>query len=173
MGDTRWLDAREQRMWRAYLAARRSLDLGMDRQLAEQGLSSADFEVLVPLSEAADGVLRVRDLGRGIAWDRSRLSHQLRRMELRGLVERFECPTDARGTMVRLTAAGRQLLALTAPGHVAVVRRLFVDRLAADELDVLTGVFERMAADRAPCPSEDGADAQTPEMPAECPPQAI
>lgn len=157
--ERRWLAPGEQRMWRAYLAGRRALDVAIDRQLAESGLSTADFEVLVPLSEAAEGVLRARDLGRVIGWDRSRLSHQLRRMEQRGLIERFTCETDARGTMIRLTAAGRAVLADTAPGHVDTVRRFFVDRLSLDELDTLTEVFERVAAAVPVCPLDaEGAD---------------
>src|ERR1700709_882272 len=103
MTQTRWLTAQEQRMWRSFHQMRRALDRGLERQLADgAGLSTADFEVLVPLSEAQQRRLRARDLGRMVSWDRSRLSHHLRRMEQRGLVERLDCPGDARGTITPL-----------------------------------------------------------------------
>ncbi len=131
-------------MWRAFVGMRRALDLAVERQLAEAGLSTADYELLVPLSEAPGLVLRVRDLGRTVAWDRSRLAHQLRRMEQRGLVSRFECPTDARGTMVRLTDKGREVIESAAPGHVETVRRHLVDLLTPDEIDAILRISERV-----------------------------
>ncbi len=133
-------------MWRGFLHMRRALDTVVERQLAESGLSSADYDLLVPLSEAPDGVLRVRDLGRSVGWDRSRLAHQLRRMEQRALIARFECATDARGTMVRLTHAGRAAVEAAAPGHVDTVRRYFVDLLSDSEIDTLTAVSDRVRA---------------------------
>ncbi len=131
-------------MWRAFVGMRRALDLAVERQLAEAGLSTADYELLVPLSEAPGLVLRVRDLGRTVAWDRSRLAHQLRRMEQRGLVSRFDCPTDARGTMVRLTDKGREVIQAAAPGHVETVRRHFVDLLTSEEIDAIRRLSERV-----------------------------
>ncbi|SDD11759.1 MarR family winged helix-turn-helix transcriptional regulator [Actinokineospora iranica] len=141
----RWLDESEARLWRAYLVLVRDLRRAFDRQLErDAGLSGADYAVLVPLSEAADGVLRMRELGRSVDWDRSRLSHQVRRMEKRGLVAREDCAEDARGSMVRLTDAGRAAIEAAAPEHVETVRRYFIDQLSEDERAVLTDVFERL-----------------------------
>lgn len=140
-------------MWRAFLDVHRHVESAVERQLAAYGLSTADYALLVPLSEATDGVLRVRDLGRAVGWDRSRLSHQLRRMSERGLVDRFSCATDARGTMVRLTAAGRRLLQTAAPGHVATVRDHFVDLLEPGEVDALASLLIRLSTQL-----DDGAD---------------
>lgn len=144
MAETRWLDQREARLWRAFYEMRRQLDRVIERQLTEAGLSSADYELLVPLSEATGDEVRARDLGRVVGWDRSRLSHQLRRMEQRGLLRRRDCPTDARGTMIALTAAGRKAVEAAAPGHVATVRRHFVDLLSPTEIDVLSDVAIRV-----------------------------
>lgn len=146
----RWLNEREARMWRAYLGMRRSIDQALDQQLAEFGLSSADYALLVPLSESADGVLRARELARAVGWDRSRLSHQLRRMEQRGLVTRFGCPSDARGTMIGLTDEGRRIVERAAPGHVATVRRHFVDRLTPEQVDQLAETCERVSVGAVP-----------------------
>jgi DNA-binding MarR family transcriptional regulator len=109
-------------------------------------LSAADYAVLVPLSEARQGTLRFRDLGREILWDRSRLSHHINRMEKRGLVVREECAEDARGAVVRMTAAGRAAIKAAAPGHVASTRSYVFDQLSDEEMEVLTAVFDRILA---------------------------
>lgn len=139
-----WLDEREARLWRTFLAMRRDLDFVIERHLTSAGLSTADYQLLVPLSETPAAEVRARDLGRDVGWDRSRLSHQLRRMEQRGLVRRRECPTDARGTMIELTEAGRSAVEAAAPGHVATVRRHFIDLLSPAEIDTLTAVATRI-----------------------------
>ena len=133
-------------MWQAYRDLTRDLQRAFDRQLErDAGLSGADYALLVPLSEAPDGLVRMRDLGRGVGWDRSRLSHQVRRMEQRGLVAREDCVDDARGLMVRLTADGRAAIDAAAPEHVATVRRYFFDQLSEPEQATLTKLFERLA----------------------------
>jgi len=146
MAGARWLDEREARLWQAYRALTRDLQRAFDRQLERDGgVSGADYALLVPLSEAPDGVVRMRELGRAVGWDRSRLSHQVRRMETRGLVTREDCVDDARGLMVRLTANGRAAIEAAAPEHVATVRRYFFDQLSEAEQATLTGLFERLA----------------------------
>ncbi|MEZ0073226.1 DNA-binding MarR family transcriptional regulator [Planotetraspora sp. GP83] len=147
MTEPRWLDEREARIWQAYRDVRRELQSALDRQLVrDAGLSGADYALLVPLSEAPEGALRARDLGLSVGWDRSRLSHQVGRMEKRGLVTREECVEDARGSMVRLTAAGRAAIEAAAPEHVETVRRYFFDPLTDEELDQLGDVFHRLLA---------------------------
>ena len=147
MARTQWLDERESHLWRSWLRVNQELP-GVLAELLnrESGLSHADYAVLVPLSESPDGMLRARELRQEILWDRSRLSHHVRRMEKRGLVVREECAVDARGAMVRMTPAGRAAIEGAAPGHVAATRRYLFDLLTDDEVDVLTTVF-----DRCPC----------------------
>ncbi len=140
-----WLDERQARAWRAFTLMRLQLERRLDQQLSEDSdLSSADYALLVPLSEAPNRVLRARDLGRLTGWDRSRLSHQVRRMEQRGLLERRPCDSDARGTNVALTEQGWVAVSKAAPGHVSAVRSLFIDVLEPAELDVLTALSERV-----------------------------
>ena len=146
MATRRWLTEQEQAMWRGFMQMCRALDLTIEAQLAEHGLSTADYALLVPLSETPGGVLRPRDLGHVTGWDRSRLAHQLRRMEQRGLVRSFDCPTDARGTMVELTPTGRQSIEAAAPGHVETVRRHFIDVLTPAEIDTLTAIATRVSS---------------------------
>ncbi|WP_367128356.1 MarR family winged helix-turn-helix transcriptional regulator [Saccharothrix sp. HUAS TT1] len=145
MGEPRWLDEREARVWQAYLAVDRELHSALERQLVrDSGLSNADYALLAPLSEAEGGVVRSRELGALVGWERSRLSHQVGRMEKRGLVAREECPEDARGSMVRLTPAGRAAIEAAAPAHVATVRRYVFDDLSPEEAAVLDRVFHRV-----------------------------
>jgi DNA-binding MarR family transcriptional regulator len=150
---TRWLNDREAHLWQSWLRVNQELSEVLADQLSrDSGLSGADYAVLVPLSEVPGGVLRARELGRAILWGRDRLAHQVRRMEQRGLVAREECEEDARGSMVRLTPAGRAAIEGAAPGHVAATRRYFIDLLSDEEMDVLTRVCDRvlseLAADR-------------------------
>ncbi|GAA1138662.1 MarR family transcriptional regulator [Kribbella jejuensis] len=148
MTEPRWLDEREARLWQSYRHTHRELMRALEaRMITNSGLSGADYALLHPLSEAEDGVLRTRDLGRSVGWERSRLSHQVSRMEKRGLVCREECTSDARGSMVRLTELGRKAIDAAAPDHVDAVRSYFFDRLTPDEQTQLTTLLERIAAD--------------------------
>ena len=147
MAKPRWLDEREAHLWRSWLRLNQELLSILEEQISrEGGLSGADYAVLVPLSAAPNGMLRARELGREILWDRSRLSHQLGRMEKRGLVVREECAEDARGAMVRMTDAGRAAIQRAAPGHVAATRRNFFDHLSEREVDQLTTLIDRVLA---------------------------
>jgi DNA-binding MarR family transcriptional regulator len=138
------LDERELLVWGAFLELWRHLASGMERQLLESGSSGADYQVLVTLAEAKGRPLRPRDIGAQLGWDRSRVSHQIRRMEQRGLVSRTGTDEDARGTLVELTVEGRQVLRAAAPGHVAWVRKNFLGQLSDKEAAVLLRVARRI-----------------------------
>jgi DNA-binding MarR family transcriptional regulator len=145
MTEPRWLDAREQRAWRGLTQMHRRLNRVLGQRLIrDSGLSSSDYELLVPLSEAPGAQLRARDLARTVDWEKSRLSHHLTRMEQRGLVERRECPTDARGAFIGLTETGHRAIVGAAPQHVDAVRENFIDLLSPDEIEVLTAVADRV-----------------------------
>ena len=144
MAEANWLDEREAALWQALLELIRRIGVATERQLLDSGLSGAEFALLVPLSEAPDGVVRARELGRTIGWDRSRLAHQLRRMERRGLIERTGCADDARATMVAATDAGRRAVEGAAPGHVETVRIHLFDKLDVADVDILTDICARL-----------------------------
>ena len=147
MTETRWLTEAEQRMWRRYRDVNQLLDLAVERQLQrDSSLSQSDYAVLVSLSESQGRGLRARELGAALGWDRSRVSHQVRRMEGRGLVAKGECAEDGRGTIVTLTPEGARAIEMVAPLHVEKVRELFIDILTEDEVTVLTDIYERIVA---------------------------
>ncbi|TXH22397.1 MAG: MarR family transcriptional regulator [Mycobacterium sp.] len=117
----------------------------INRQLqADSGLSLADYDVLVALSGDNEAGLRVSDLAAEIGWERSRLSHQLRRMEERGLTERRPSAEDGRTSNVVLTANGRRAITDAAPGHVDLVRALFFDPLPDNLLGPFTAALEHI-----------------------------
>jgi DNA-binding MarR family transcriptional regulator len=147
MSSPSWLSEHEQEVWRGLMDMKMQLDGRLRRSLLQRsGLSDADYAVLVHLSEAPGGRLRAFQLVKGLAWEKSRLSHQLRRMEGRGLVGKGACDTDRRGSFVELTEAGRAAIEAAAPHHVADVRRWFLDALSPQQLDALLDVTSTIQA---------------------------
>ena len=145
MASTRWLNNREMHAWIGYRRMRLLLDLALQRELGNQsGLSEADYDVLSNLSEAADRRMRLTDLARHMRWSTSRVSHQITRMQQRGLVDREECADDGRGSVLVLTAEGMAAIEAAAPKHVASVRKHFIDLLSPEEIDVLGQLTHRV-----------------------------
>ena len=144
---TRWLTDSEQRAWRGYQAVQAQLSARLNRQLqSDSGLSLADYEVLVALTDRPGGRLRVFELAEALQWEQSRLSHHLARMQQRGLVNRKACRDDRRGSYVLLTAAGRRAIEAAAPGHVDAVQRLFFDGLTPEQVELVEMLSRRILA---------------------------
>ncbi|MBA2444523.1 MAG: winged helix-turn-helix transcriptional regulator [Nocardioidaceae bacterium] len=163
MTQPRWLNDEEARVWRSHLQMHRQLARVLGQRLTrDSGLSSADYEIMVPLSEASGEQLRARDLAATVDWEKSRLSHHLTRMQQRGLVERRECPTDGRGAFIALTATGRSAIEAAAPQHVDAVRENFIDLLTEHEIDVLATITDRvldhLKQEDPPCDPDGGVD---------------
>lgn len=138
MDGTRWLDADEQRTWRAFLEASQLLVERLDRQLQrEAGLSHADYELLARLSEAPGRRLRMSELASCTLFSRSRLSHAVARLERDGMVRRQSCPSDGRGTFAVLTPEGLDAVTRAAPAHVEEVRRQVFDHLSPAQVQEL------------------------------------
>ena len=148
MTDVPWLDEREERAWRALQFMQMRLEARLARQLAvESGLSYPDYLVLVALTDDPHGRLRLFELGEVLGWEKSRLSHHVARMADRRLVTKEKCDSDRRGAYVAITNEGRKEIEAAAPGHVAAVRRLFLDHLTPDELDAITTAADKVLAD--------------------------
>lgn len=145
MTTTAWLSAAEQRAWRNWLAVHTQLPAALQRELQQDsGLSWQDFEVLVQLSEAEEPRARVSDLAQSLQWERSRLSHHIKRMEARELVRREECADDGRGAFVVLTDKGRSAIEGAAPAHAAMVKQLVFDVLSESEVQVFETITARI-----------------------------
>jgi DNA-binding MarR family transcriptional regulator len=147
MKNFRWLTEREERAWRALQFMQMRLESELARELAaDSGLSYPDYLVLVALTDHPDGRLRLFELAGRLGWEKSRASHHVGRMVERGLVRKQKCDSDRRGFFVVVTARGRREIERAAPGHVAAVRRLVIDRLTADQLDVIARAAEAVLA---------------------------
>ncbi|MEU9343847.1 MarR family winged helix-turn-helix transcriptional regulator [Streptomyces sp. NPDC048278] len=144
---TKWLSTEQQQAWRGLMHLTSQLQTVLGRQLQDDyGISLADYEVLGRLHDGPGDGLRARDLGATLGWEQSRLSHQLSRMQRRGLVEREECLTDRRGATFRLTPAGRTAIEEAAPGHVEAVRTMVFDALSAEQVTHLAELTDTLVS---------------------------
>lgn len=142
---TPWLNRTEDRAWRGYRRMRTLLDLQLSRDLAsDAALSEADYDVLSTLTEDGGPPWRAGDLAQRLLWSPSRLAHQVKRMEGRGLVARTPAADDRRGAFVTLTEHGRETLEAAAPHHVEAVRAHFIDLLTDDELRTLARISRKV-----------------------------
>jgi DNA-binding MarR family transcriptional regulator len=140
--ETRWLTPPQQRDWRAFVdGSVRLLDV-LDQSLKTgHGLSMAEYEILVRLSEAPDKKLRMAQLAAEASQSRSRLSHTCTRLESKGLVRRETCPSDKRGVLAHLTDEGLSALERASHDHVNTVRDFFVDVVDAVDLEAIGRAF--------------------------------
>jgi DNA-binding MarR family transcriptional regulator len=142
---TRWLDADEQKAWRAWLySAQLLMDL-LDRELTHAtGISHAYYEVLVALSEAPGRALRMSVLADRCLSSRSRLSHAVSRLEERGWVRRQVSEGDGRGQLAVLTDEGFAALEAAAPIHVEGVRRHLFEQLTPEQVEHMRDLGETL-----------------------------
>ena len=144
---TGWLDEEQQRAWLAYIKVQLRLVYEMNRQLqSDSDLSLADWDVLTALSASETASLTITTLAAQIGWERSRLSHHVKRMAARGLLELVTADADRRATEVRLSAQGRAVLERAAPGHVELIKRLFFHAVPRELLDPLSTALEGVYA---------------------------
>lgn len=138
-----WLDDTEQDVWRRYISVMRLLPDRLNASLSKShGLTLIDYEVLARLSEAPLRRIRMTELAEGALLSKSRLSHQISRMEKEGLVRREPCETDGRGFFAVLTDQGWEKLLAAVPMHVADVREAFIAPLSREQLVVLGEILD-------------------------------
>ena len=144
---TKWLTKDQQANWRAWITTSTLLQEQLSRELQEShGLTITDYEILVRLSETKERSVRMSELADKTLLSRSRLSHQIDRMERAGLVERTVCADDRRGQLCVLTDKGWKTLVAAAPDHVAGVRSHFVDVLTEAEYNALGNALKKVAS---------------------------
>ncbi|MEV0161031.1 MarR family winged helix-turn-helix transcriptional regulator [Nonomuraea fuscirosea] len=128
------LEPDEWNFWDTWMRAQRLLVRELDRALQrDHGISKAEFSVLVTLSRASGGEMRVGELVDSLEWEKSRVSHQLTRMENRGFVARTEGGPSGRRTRIGLTAQGRRVVQDAVRGHAGNIRRYFFDSLTQEQ----------------------------------------
>lgn len=135
----------EWELWRDYFRGGHELVASLDRRLQlDAGISHPEYLVLLSLWESPDHALRTGELADRLSWEKSRVSHQVTRMQTRGLLERRECETDARGVWVSLTPEGSRTLLRATRDHTAAIQEWFFDLLSDDEKLLLGNVVRRM-----------------------------
>jgi DNA-binding MarR family transcriptional regulator len=133
------LSPRELRVWHAFLLMSEDVLVRVGRDISRAtGLSGPEFAVLSRLAAIGKGEMRQQALARVMGWDKSRLSHQLTRMNERALIERRD--TDRKTVLVLLTEAGRKKLDAARPIHAESVRRNLLSRLTPEQLDTIVRV---------------------------------
>ena len=146
-------------IWRAFRSMTRQLERSLDSRLQRtSGLSQADYSVLLALFETPEKQLRVGELAEFLVWEKSRLSHQIARMETRGFVTRRECNSDGRGTWVGISANGKRALLSAMRDHTAAVQDSFFGQLSGEERDVLHRVSARIIEHLNPVPCDELED---------------
>lgn len=143
----RWLTSEQQAAWDSFIHMQEKLIGRLSRRVqADSGMSASDYIVLAKLTETSGGRMRFMDLAKLVEWEKSRMSHQVRRMTTRGLVAKEDCPDDGRGAFIVATAAGHKAIEDAAPVHVEHVRRLFIDALPPEDLAALARISNRVLA---------------------------
>jgi DNA-binding MarR family transcriptional regulator len=145
--DSPWLPPAQQRAWVAYMRVQLRMNYEINRQLQrDSDLSLADYHVLNALSMAPDHTLQVTELAAYIGWERSRLSHHLRRLSQRGLTKRVPSEDDGRATDAVLTKKGMKAMVEAAPGHARLVKKLFFEPLPEELVSPFTAALEHIQA---------------------------
>jgi DNA-binding MarR family transcriptional regulator len=133
------LSPHELRVWHAFRFMHEDVLGRVGRDIAQTtGLSGPEFGVLSRLAAIGKGEMRQQALARVMAWDKSRLSHQLTRMQERGLIERRRA--DEKTVLVAITKLGREKLDAARPIHAASVRRNLLSRLTLEQIDTIVRV---------------------------------
>lgn len=143
--ERRRMTVEELAVWRSLVDTTAELRRRLSVQLAEEsGLSSADYQVLLTLSEAEGKRSRSSRLAAEMEWERSRLSHHLGRMEKRGLIRREDCATDNRGAEVVLTDEGAAAFRRATAPHAKAIKKYFADALTPEQFDALADVMQTL-----------------------------
>ena len=136
--ETYGLTFKQFNAWRAFHKLRSQLIPHMTKKIYKNtGLTPAEFAILVTLMETRDGSLHASEISERLDWEKSRISHQTKRMEERDLVSRFTCESDARSSIIEITQSGRKYMKNALPAQFVDVKHCFADLLTSAQLDAL------------------------------------
>ncbi|MFJ7213471.1 MarR family winged helix-turn-helix transcriptional regulator [Amycolatopsis sp. NPDC098790] len=159
----RTLEPEQWELWHTWMQAHRLLNRELDRDLQrEHGISKAEFSVLVTLHQAPGGEMRVGELAESLDWEKSRVAHQLTRMENRELVKRTANESSGRRTGINLTAKGRSAARAAILGHADNIRRYFFEALTPDQAAAIHE-WSRQTVDRIESTEATSTSGTTPE----------
>ena len=144
--DPPFLSDTEDRAWRGILALWHLGLPDIERGLKGRNLLHIEYGLLAVLNMQPDRTLQLGRLAALAGMSPSRLTHRLRRLIERRLVERFASDQDGRIAYARLTPAGAELVAEVSPDHFAQVRSMIFDRLTQAQVVVLADAMQAIAA---------------------------
>jgi DNA-binding MarR family transcriptional regulator len=164
MARPRTLKPEQWELWHTWMQAHRLLNRELDRDLQrEYGISKAEFSVLVTLHQAPGGRMRVGELAESLGWEKSRVAHQLTRMENRELVNRTDNESNGRRAGIGLTAKGCSAAENAILGHADNIRRYFFETLTPDQAAAIYE-WSRQTVDRIESTGGTPAGAITAQM---------
>ena len=144
---TTFLTERELRAWKGFLRVHALVTKELDAELERiHGMSLSSYEVLLHLTHADEGRMRMSELADSVILSRSGLTRLVDRLEREGLLERCSCPSDARGFNACLTDAGRERFSAAQATHLDGVRRLIIARLDPAQQDAIGDAWDRIAS---------------------------
>jgi DNA-binding MarR family transcriptional regulator len=150
----RELSETELAAWRGFLQAHAQLVKQLDAELeASHGLPLSSYEVLLYLSNAPDGRMRMSELADSVLLSRSGLTRLIDRLVREGLVERSACASDKRGWFAALTDDGRARFQDARGAHLESVRQGFLRHFSETELAQLGELWERLLTGESAPPS--------------------
>ncbi|MFJ9908798.1 MarR family winged helix-turn-helix transcriptional regulator [Streptomyces sp. NPDC101152] len=142
-----WLSPAEGRLWQAWIDASWRIERRVSEQIRrDAGISHNEYAILALLSRSPGRAARMSTISDVAQIPRTRLTHQVDRLERLGVVRRGSSADDARVIMVELTKEGAELLERAAPCHVRTVRAALLDALDPEQIDTLTGLLELILA---------------------------
>jgi DNA-binding MarR family transcriptional regulator len=140
------LSSQELRVWHAFMFMHEELLTRVGRDITKAtGLSGSDFAVLSRLTAIGKGEMRQQALADMLTWDKSRLSHQLTRMQQRSLIERRR--VDGKTSLIALAPIGRGKFDDARPIHAASVRRNLLSRLTQQQIDTVVRISNLLGDD--------------------------
>ena len=140
------LSPRELRIWHAFRLMHEDVLARVGRDITQAtGLSGSEFGVLSRLVGVGKGEMRQQSLAGLMGWDKSRLSHQLTRMQKRALIERRSA--DGNVVLVALTELGREKPDAARPIHAESVRRNLLSRLTPEQIETIVRVSNLLGED--------------------------
>jgi len=141
--ETYGLSVKQLKAWRSFHKLRSQLVPFMAKKIyTNTGLSPAEYLLMVALLDSRQGSLHSSELAEKLDWEKSRISHQAKRMESRGLVSRFTCETDARSCVIEITPSGRKYIKQALPMQFQDVKHCFADLLTPALLDALIEISQ-------------------------------
>lgn len=145
MTDATGTEPEEWALWRAFLASHARVTRLIDAQLQrDAGLTQGEYATITAILETPARHMRIGEIADALGWEKSRASHLIGRMEQRGLIRREVCADDARAIEIVVTTEGRRKQLKAIRGHVAEVRRLFLEQITPEERPVVTKALTRV-----------------------------